>query len=73
MEEKFFTRLGDINWQDFGVCEYYDCQLKRSFGNYEKGDLIPCIIINYDEGLMTFCDSDDKALEDFPVTLCLDN
>lgn len=70
MEETLFDPK-DTDWTEASIADYYDCILKQDFDEYKKGTIIPLIEMDYDMGLMTFYDKNDKPLIDFPIKACL--
>jgi len=52
------------NWDEVDVAflQFYQCKLIVDIGPYKKGDMLSCIAINYQDGVLEVYSDDGEAI-----------
>jgi hypothetical protein len=75
IESSLFDCDGSCDILEDGV-QFYECTLKVQIGPYAPGTFVPCIAVQYSEGVLQFFqpdpDDEDQLFYTHPVKLTLE-
>jgi len=72
MERTLFDWCG---WDqlDIGVLQFTDCTLKVPVGRFNIGELVPVIVVSFEDGLIQLINSDGTPISEHNIRLVINN